>query len=51
MSFKDECLKIMDWISKTEKPINSKTRMIRSNNKSFKYLLHHLTDMSRNVPI
>ena len=30
MSFKDECLKIMDWIVKTEKPINSKTRIIRA---------------------
>jgi hypothetical protein len=37
---------MMDWIAKTEKPITSKTRVMRAQNKTFKHFLKYcITDL------
>lgn len=48
VAFKDTCLKQIDWLNKTEKQINSKTRMLRASQKSFKNYLVYLNDLNNN---
>ena len=33
----------MDWLMRTEKPITSKTRLLRTNTKSFKHFINFLS--------
>lgn len=35
----------MDWLMRTEKPITSKTRLLRTNTKSFKHFINFLNDI------